>query len=82
MRLVLVAFVSLVAAVTSFAQTTWYVDGQNCSGTGTGTAADPFCRIQQGVDAATDGDVVLVMAGTYHEGVLVSAVGVCLSVTR
>jgi hypothetical protein len=48
---------------------TWYVDQRNCSGIGTGTREDPFCKIQSGVTAAQDGDAVLVMPGIYVENV-------------
>jgi parallel beta-helix repeat protein len=46
--------------------TTYYVD--DCSGTGDGTQTNPFCTIQQGIDA-TDATVVQVAAGTYNEGI-------------
>ncbi|MHC4090131.1 MAG: hypothetical protein ACYSVY_07615, partial [Planctomycetota bacterium] len=46
------------------AQTTWYVD-DDCSPPGTGTAADPFCTIQDGIDAAAVADEVVVADGTY-----------------
>ncbi|MEW6747729.1 MAG: CARDB domain-containing protein, partial [Planctomycetota bacterium] len=64
-------FLSLLLAVgltsVAIAQTTWYVDDDNCPGPGTGAQGDPFCRIQDGIGAASDGDTVLVMPGTYVE---------------
>lgn len=47
------------------AQTTWFVDDDNCPGAGSGTAADPFCGIQAGMDAAQEGDTVVVADGVY-----------------
>ncbi len=44
-------------------------DGTDCSDT-SGTTTTPYTTIQQGVDAASDGDVVLVCAGTYQEHIV------------
>ncbi len=46
-------------------QTTWYVDGANCPGPGTGSQADPFCTIQAGMVGAMIGDTVIVADGIY-----------------
>ncbi|MEW6742927.1 MAG: right-handed parallel beta-helix repeat-containing protein, partial [Planctomycetota bacterium] len=48
------------------AQTTWYVDIANCPGPGSGSSQDPFCHIQDAIDAARDGDSVLVLPGRYE----------------
>lgn len=64
-RFVLV--VVLLSALTASAQTQWFVDVTNCTEPGTGAQQDPFCRIQQAIEAAADGDSVLAMPGTYFE---------------
>jgi len=46
--------------------TTWHVAGTGQS-TGTGTAADPFARVQAAFDAARPGDTIAVHEGTYAE---------------
>ncbi|MEM1453007.1 MAG: right-handed parallel beta-helix repeat-containing protein [Planctomycetota bacterium] len=62
----LVALSALAAPAS--AQTTWFVD-KTAPGPGTGTATDPYTRIQIAIDAPTtlDGDEVLVRTGDYVE---------------
>jgi predicted outer membrane repeat protein len=66
----------LTATPTVQAQTTWYVDddapNDPCPGDPNcgdpledGSAEHPFDAIQEGIDATTDGDTVLVLDGTY-----------------
>ncbi|MEQ8764970.1 MAG: right-handed parallel beta-helix repeat-containing protein [Planctomycetota bacterium] len=51
------------------AQTTWYVDCTNPSCPGAGTVGDPFCDLQVAIQAANDGDTVLVGPCTYVENI-------------
>ncbi len=59
----------LLAAGAASAQTTWYVDDDNCPGSGSGTVSDPFCFIQDGIDAASDAHEVVVKPGSYNEAI-------------
>lgn len=60
------AAVPVLAAHTS--PGTVYVD-DNCSLPANGTAADPFCTIQQGINHSNAGDTVQVAEGVYAESV-------------
>lgn len=51
---------------------TIYVDGDNTAGPWDGTAQYPYRFIQDGVDHATDGDIVYVFNSLYVENVVVS----------
>ena len=61
----------LALSAMSNAQTTWYVDDDNCPGPGDGSLGNPFCLIQDAVDATGDGDVVVINPGTYMEMVII-----------
>ena len=54
------------------AQTTWHVSASQCPDPGSGTNADPFCGIQDAVNASGNNDTVLVRAGLYVENLVVA----------
>ncbi len=66
-KLAMAGWMLLVLSGRGFAQTTWYVDDDNCPAPGSGLQADPFCSIQRGIDESVGGDEVLVAPGTYNE---------------
>jgi len=70
---VLVLGFSLVMAVPAMALpvTVWVDDtGPSCpTGPGSGTQADPYCKIQDGINGVAAGGTVHVLAGTYNENV-------------
>ncbi len=81
--------VCLALAMPSYAQTTWYVDDDapNDPGPGDPSVSDPledgstdhpFDAIQEGVDAASNGDTVMVAPGTYFENVEITGDGITL----
>ena len=44
-----------------------FVDDDNCPGPGAGTLFDPFCKIQDAIDAASPGALISVAEGRYTE---------------
>lgn len=67
MKCAIVLAVLLAAAAPGFASTTWFVDASNTTGPWLGTKMYPFQWIQDGINAAANGDHVYVMPGTYVE---------------
>jgi len=64
----------LVVQASTMVAATYYVS-TNGSVSNVGTAESPFLTIQQGVNAASAGDTVLVKTGTYHEWINITRSG-------
>lgn len=64
-RIVLTFALFFILSATALSQTTWYVDDDNTSGPWDGSQDNPFQYIQDGINAASDGDTVLVKPGKY-----------------
>jgi len=66
----------------SCAQNVWVDDtGPSCPGTGSGTQADPYCTIQEGVNHVCEGGTVHVLPGKYDGGITVSIAGLTIEST-
>jgi len=65
--LALIVVAGLTAARLGAVGTTWYADDNTCPAAGSGTLANPFCKIQDAICAAVSGDTVSVAPGTYLE---------------
>jgi parallel beta-helix repeat protein len=68
---------SVLWAAPALAATTLYVDQAHadCSDSGPGTDARPFCTINRAGEVAVAGDRVLVSSGTYNETVVIESSG-------
>lgn|GEM_PF-2461515 len=67
MKIISIFPIFLFLSTLGFSQNTWIVDDDNTDPPWLGTLADPFQLIQDGIDAASDDDTVLVMSGIYLE---------------
>jgi nitrous oxidase accessory protein NosD len=68
---ILVSFIAMTAPCRMASASTIHVDCDNASGIEDGSPEHPFQLISNGMDAASFGDTVLVMPGTYAENIIV-----------
>ena len=61
--------------------TSWYVDDAAADGAGTGELLNPFSTIQEALELACPGDMVLISPGTYIENVNLTADDVTVKAT-
>jgi len=77
----IVSIVFIICVCLGASGTTWYVDNA-VSASGDGTPERPFKRIQQGIDAASDGDAIAVAEGTYTERIHFNGKNIALRSTN
>jgi len=70
MKFLAVLFLLILLPAVGISQTVWYVDASNTGGPWNGSQLLPFQKIQDGIDAASDHDIVLVAPGTYFENII------------
>jgi len=64
------AAIALPSPVLAILPSEVWVDDDNCPGPGSGTQLDPFCKIQDGIDAVASPGTVHVAAGNYSENII------------